>query len=56
MYLLITRVRDEANYLPGLFQSVFEQTVRPNLWVIVDHNSKDDSAAIIARQLKERTG
>lgn len=48
MYLLITRVRDEANYLPGLFQSVFGQTVRPNLWVIVDHGSKDDSAAIIA--------
>jgi len=49
LYLLITRARDEANYLPELFQSVADQTVRPNLWVIVDHDSKDDSAAIIAR-------
>ena len=48
MYLLITRVRDEANYLPELFQAVFDQTVKPNLWVIVDHGSKDNSAAIIA--------
>jgi GT2 family glycosyltransferase len=47
LYLLITRVRDEAKYLPALFQSVFEQTIRPALWVLVDHDSKDESAAII---------
>jgi len=35
--------------LPELFQSVAGQAVKPNLWVIVDHGSKDDSAAIIAR-------
>ncbi|MFC1980927.1 glycosyltransferase [Chloroflexota bacterium] len=52
MYLLVTRVRDEEDYLPELFQSVFSQTVRPNLWVIVDHGSKDDSAAIIARAIE----
>ncbi len=49
MYLLVTRVRDEAKYLPALFQSVFTQTVRPALWVLVDHDSKDDSAALIAQ-------
>ncbi len=49
LYLLVTRVRDEAKYLPELFQSVASQTVMPNLWVIVDHGSKDDSAAIIAK-------
>lgn len=49
MYLLITRVRDEAKYLPALFQSVFVQTARPALWVLVDHDSKDDSAAIMAK-------
>jgi len=47
LYLLITRVRDEEKYLPDLFKSVFAQTIKPNLWVIVDHESKDDSAAII---------
>lgn len=49
LYLLITRVRDEAKYLPALFQSVFNQTIQPPLWVLVDHDSKDDSAAIITR-------
>jgi GT2 family glycosyltransferase len=52
LYLLITRVRDEASYLPELFRSVFSQTIRPNLWVIVDHDSKDESAAIIADAAK----
>jgi glycosyltransferase involved in cell wall biosynthesis len=52
MYILVTRVRDEAKYLPGLFQSVFAQTVKPSLWVIVNHDSKDESPAVIAEAIK----
>ena len=55
MYILVTRVRDEAKYLPGLFQSVFAQTVRPSLWVIVNHDSKDESPSIIAEAMEKNS-
>lgn len=54
MYLLVTRVRDEAQYLAELLESVASQSVTPNLWVIVDNGSTDESAAIIARACEEQ--
>jgi GT2 family glycosyltransferase len=55
LYLLITRVRDEAKYLPALLRSVSDQTIRPALWVLVDHGSRDDSPALIAGAIQENS-
>jgi len=54
LYLLVTRVRDEADYLPALFQSVLAQTRRPGLWIIVDHGSQDYSPDILESFAKDK--
>ena len=54
LYVLITGARDEAKYLPRLFESVLGQTVKPVLWVIVNHCSRDDSATIISRFAQDK--
>ncbi|MBN2239276.1 MAG: glycosyltransferase family 2 protein [Dehalococcoidales bacterium] len=46
-YILVSRVRDEAHFLPGLFESVETQSIPPALWVIVNHASKDNSGTIL---------
>lgn len=54
MYLLVTPARNEANNLPELIKAVSNQSMPPSLWVIVDHCSTDNSAAIIAKASEER--
>jgi biofilm PGA synthesis N-glycosyltransferase PgaC len=45
-YALITPVRDEARALPRLAKSIFDQSLPPQVWVIVDTGSTDETPAI----------
>ncbi|MFV8782797.1 glycosyltransferase family A protein [Microbulbifer sp. SA54] len=47
-YLVISPCRDEAEYMEKTLNSVIEQSVKPDLWLIVDDGSKDDSARILS--------
>lgn len=46
-YVVVTPVRDEAEYLPRTIESVSRQTLQPTEWVIVDDGSTDVTAAIM---------
>jgi biofilm PGA synthesis N-glycosyltransferase PgaC len=46
-YVLVTPVRDEAEYITGMIESVAMQDVPPKQWVIVDDGSTDGTPAII---------
>lgn len=46
-YVVITPVRDEEQYLPYTIESMAQQTIRPQEWVIVDDGSKDRTGEII---------
>jgi glycosyltransferase involved in cell wall biosynthesis len=48
-YALITPVRDEAQSLPRLVESVFNQSVRAKRWVFVDTGSTDETREVIKR-------
>lgn len=48
-YLLVTPVKNEENYLPGLIKSIVNQTIKPVLWVIVDDRSTDNTLEIIKK-------
>lgn len=52
-YFIITPVRNEAENLPQLIQSVVNQTIKPLLWVLVDDGSTDDSRSIIREMQKK---
>jgi glycosyltransferase involved in cell wall biosynthesis len=52
-YLLVSPVKDEANYIARTIQSVMQQTVRPAAWVIVDDGSRDRTKEIAEECLKE---
>lgn len=43
-YALVTPMRNEMQMLNALFGSVYSQSVRPILWVVVDDGSTDGSA------------
>ena len=47
-YVLITPCRDEARYARRTLESVAAQTVRPDLWVVVDDGSSDQTPQILA--------
>jgi len=44
--LVISPVKDEAAFLPTTIASLVAQTKRPDLWVIVDDGSSDDTGKI----------
>jgi glycosyltransferase involved in cell wall biosynthesis len=46
-YLLISPCRDEARYCRRTLESVIQQTRRPDLWVIIDDGSTDETPAIL---------
>jgi poly-beta-1,6-N-acetyl-D-glucosamine synthase len=52
-YLVISPVRDEAQYLQRTIDSLAAQTVRPAVWLIVDDGSSDATAHIAARAAAE---
>jgi glycosyltransferase involved in cell wall biosynthesis len=46
-YLLITPAKNEEQNLPEVARSVIQQTVKPELWVIVDDGSIDGTSHVI---------
>ena len=46
-YILITPCKNEEESLPKLAESVISQTIKPNLWVIVDDGSTDETPDIL---------
>jgi poly-beta-1,6-N-acetyl-D-glucosamine synthase len=48
-YALVTAVRDEAEALPRLADSIFRQSIRPRKWVIVDSGSTDETPQVVSR-------
>lgn len=46
-YVVITPVRDEEAYLESTIQSMMQQTVLPQEWVIVDDGSQDNTGKIL---------
>lgn len=51
--LLITPVRDEADHLERTVRAVAAQTRKPDLWLIVDDGSVDETPRILERLAKE---
>jgi glycosyltransferase involved in cell wall biosynthesis len=54
-YALVTPTRDEETDLPRLAESLVMQTVRPEVWIIVDNGSTDRTVEI-ARTLESSEG
>lgn len=52
-YIIITPAYNEAEYIEQTIESVISQTTLPDLWVIVDDGSMDNTAEIIQRYAKE---
>ena len=48
-YIIISPVKDEGPYLETTIKAVLGQTMRPAAWIIVDDNSRDETAAILSR-------
>lgn len=48
-YLIISPVRDEAEFLQRTIDSVVAQTMRPACWIIVDDGSTDQTADIVSQ-------
>lgn len=46
-YLLVSPCRNEADYMKLTLDSVVSQTVQPDLWVIVDDGSTDETPSIL---------
>ncbi|HDY85269.1 hypothetical protein LCGC14_0480340 [marine sediment metagenome] len=46
-YLLVSPCRNEAEYMKLTLDSVISQTVKPDLWVIVDDGSTDETPGIL---------
>ena len=52
-YIAITTIKDEAENLPRLKETILGQTIRPLIWVICDGNSKDGSFQIATDLFKD---
>lgn len=52
-YIIVTPCKNEEKSLPGLINSVLNNTIRPNLWVIVDDGSTDSTPHIL-REFSEK--
>lgn len=48
-YIVISPVRNEAQYIEQTIQSMLNQTIKPAKWIIVNDSSTDETAEIIAR-------
>ncbi len=46
-YIIVTPVYNEAKYIGATIEGVIAQSVKPQLWVIVDDGSTDETADII---------
>jgi len=48
-FILITSARNEAKYIGKTIDSIVSQTILPEVWIIVDDGSSDDTADIAER-------
>lgn len=46
-YIIITPARDEEKFLPRLIDSMVQQTVTPDCWIVIDDGSADATARIL---------
>ena len=46
-YLIVSPVRDEAEYIRGTVESVLAQNILPAEWILVNDGSKDDTESIL---------
>lgn len=53
-YAVVTAVRDERDNLPRLAASMIAQTLRPEVWLIVDNGSRDGSIELVTELARER--
>lgn len=51
-YVVITPVRDEAEFLPRVIDSMVSQTIRPQEWLVVDDGSTDGTKRILTEAAK----
>jgi biofilm PGA synthesis N-glycosyltransferase PgaC len=54
-YIIISPVRNEAEYIEKTIRSMIQQTVRPVEWLIVNDGSSDETAHIVTRYMAEHT-
>ena len=47
-YLLVSPCRNESDYMRITLDSVVNQSIKPDLWVIVDDGSSDATPQILA--------
>jgi glycosyltransferase involved in cell wall biosynthesis len=52
-HVIVTPVRNEIELLPGLIDSIINQTEKPSQWVIVDDSSTDGSMELIESLMME---
>jgi len=52
-YIIISPVRDEAQYIVRTLESVIGQTIRPAQWIIVDDGSRDQTGEIVDEYAKQ---
>jgi poly-beta-1,6-N-acetyl-D-glucosamine synthase len=52
-YLIVSPVKDEERYVERTLRSVTLQTVLPVRWIIVDDGSKDGTAEIVRRYVRD---
>jgi glycosyltransferase involved in cell wall biosynthesis len=54
-YVIVSPVRNEAEYIQNTIESVVSQTVKPTLWIIVDDGSTDGTRRIIQEAAARHT-
>ena len=52
-YIVVTPVRDEAEFLQRTIDSMAAQTIRPDLWIIVDDGSTDATPDIVRKAAQQ---
>jgi glycosyltransferase involved in cell wall biosynthesis len=52
-YVVVSPVRDEAQYIEKTILDVLRQTIRPAEWIIVDDGSHDETGRIIDEYAKQ---
>jgi len=52
-YVVVSPVRNEAEFIEKTIRSMIQQTIKPMEWVIVNDGSSDETAEIVARYAKE---
>jgi biofilm PGA synthesis N-glycosyltransferase PgaC len=52
MYVVISPVRDESEFISLTIESMIKQTIKPVAWIIVNDGSKDKTEAIVRQYLQ----